>query len=77
MAETFMLAGRTVDRIGYGAMRLRARPPDFRDAIAVLRRAVELAGRGIAYVPFFPLLGVPPSAEASIAPEARAADRAS
>ncbi|MDA8300519.1 MAG: aldo/keto reductase [Actinomycetota bacterium] len=33
----------------------------------------ELAGQGIAYVPFFPLLGVPPSAEADIAAEARAA----
>jgi pyridoxine 4-dehydrogenase len=34
------LAGRTVARVGYGAMQLRTGPDD--DAVAVLRRAVEL-----------------------------------
>lgn len=39
---THPLAGRHVRRIGLGTMRLSAVPPDFTDAVRLLRRAVEL-----------------------------------
>ena len=39
---TALMAGRTVSRIGYGAMQLERLHDDRRDAVALLRRAVEL-----------------------------------
>lgn len=42
MTATFRMAGREIARVGFGAMRLRASASDYRAAIPVLRRAVEL-----------------------------------
>ena len=71
--STFSLAGRPVNRVGYGAMQLAGPgvfgpPKDRGAAIAVLREAVASGVNhidtsdfyGIAYVPFFPLGGFTP-----------------
>src|ERR1700729_2016809 len=57
-AKTYELAGRTVNRIGFGAMQLPGPhvwgPPKDRDqAIAVLRRAVELGVNHIDTAQFY------------------------
>jgi Predicted oxidoreductases (related to aryl-alcohol dehydrogenases) len=57
-AGTWRLGDRTVNRIGFGAMRLPGRPADERprdraDAIAVLRRAVELGVNHIDTAAFY------------------------
>ncbi|MCS6711813.1 aldo/keto reductase [Brachybacterium sp. EF45031] len=39
---TYVVAGHRVDRVGFGTMRLHAVPPQYTDAVPVLRRAVDL-----------------------------------
>ncbi|WP_086829857.1 oxidoreductase [Allokutzneria sp. NRRL B-24872] len=56
--STWELGDRKVNRLGYGAMRLTTRPLDRDEAVAVLRRAVELGVNHIDTASFYfsPLL---------------------
>ncbi|GAB3009283.1 oxidoreductase [Amycolatopsis acidiphila] len=52
-AGTWQLGDRTVNRMGFGAMRLTGTPPDRDRSIAVLRRAVELGVNHIDTAAFY------------------------